>query len=463
MASVKGRVLFVFLLLFFSTSSASGLIHPLAISVMLILLLFSTALIGLAYMVGNVLGIEKLNVWAKHEIGEVVAAALIFTLISFFTTSADKVAEAAVQIIDKPAHTTFCTTSSPPPYKFTVNGKDIDPGYDDLPCHMRVADNYLTSIFYETASLFKSIGLAYSTLSYISTFSYSSTFQGAGKFLSAALTTTNFFLGFAKTKVNFYSFMFRYLTRLLIIIRFQEIILRFIAVALFPILLSLGIGLRAFFLTRKLGGLLIAMALSLYYIYPLFFVIGDAVYYNVAYLHSYSGTQHPNPAVNPVLAKTTISDDLMAIPGLNAKMNETGGKIVVEKDANLLKDQATLTTDITETKKLSEKEQEKLSGASNICSGIATEWNDIENVEKDFPENLMNRYFTELMDKHVGNMNIFVSGFKQNLYALDLLARLMFFSTFFSFMAVITTIANIKVFSPILGGDVEIAGLTRLI
>ena len=86
--------------------------------------------------------------------------------------------------------------------------------------------------------------------------------------------------------------------------------------------------------------------------------------------------------------------------------------------------------------------------------------NDIKNF---LPEYMMNRYFTELMEKHVGKMSLLPKGFKQNLYALDLLARLMFFSTFFSFIAVIATIANIKVLSPMLGGDVEIAGLTRLI
>jgi hypothetical protein len=462
---IKGFVIFLLLL---SLSSSSDLIHPTAVGVMSVLLLFSTTLIAIAYMVGNVLGIEKLKVWAKHEIGEVIGAVLIFALLSFFITSADNVSKALVQMIDKPGYDAFCTIQTLPDFKYTNNGNDIDPGYASLPCHMKVAENYLTSIFYETAALFKSIGLAYSILSYLTTFSLSASIQAAGRVLSAASMTTNFFLmGPAKAKVHFYSFMFKYLVRLLMVLRFQEIILRFIAIALFPILLSLGVGLRAFFLTRKLGGLLIAISLSLYYIYPFFFVVGDAIYYNVAYLHNYD-IQHPNPKDNPVLAKTKIEDKLMAVPGFNAKMKmDENGQIVVEKDPNILEEQKKPETEIVNIKKASDKQGGKISNTS-ICNDIAEEWEKIkdlkENDIKNFlPEYMMNRYFTELMEKHVGKMSLLPKGFKQNLYALDLLARLMFFSTFFSFIAVIATIANIKVLSPMLGGDVEIAGLTRLI
>ena len=50
-------------------------------------------------------------------------------------------------------------------------------------------------------------------------------------------------------------------------------LLKFIQHTLFPSLLALGILLRTFFFTRKVGGLLIAIALGLYTIYPLMYVL----------------------------------------------------------------------------------------------------------------------------------------------------------------------------------------------
>jgi hypothetical protein len=43
------------------------------------------------------------------------------------------------------------------------------------------------------------------------------------------------------------------------------------------------------------------------------------------------------------------------------------------------------------------------------------------------------------------------------------MGRMVFFSLFFSFLAVMSTIAAIKGLSPLFGGDVEIAGLTHLV
>jgi hypothetical protein len=46
---------------------------------------------------------------------------------------------------------------------------------------------------------------------------------------------------------------------------------------------------------------------------------------------------------------------------------------------------------------------------------------------------------------------------------INSMARMIFFSLFFSFLSVMSTIAAIKNISPMLGGDVEIAGLTHLV
>jgi len=53
----------------------------------------------------------------------------------------------------------------------------------------------------------------------------------------------------------------------------QGFMLAMIRDALFPILLVLGIILRTFFFTRKIGGLLMAIALCLYTIYPMMYIV----------------------------------------------------------------------------------------------------------------------------------------------------------------------------------------------
>jgi hypothetical protein len=58
--------------------------------------------------------------------------------------------------------------------------------------------------------------------------------------------------------------------------------MRFIQAVLFPSLLALGIILRTFFFTRKVGGLLIAIAIGLYTVYPLMYImLGSYMDFNV--------------------------------------------------------------------------------------------------------------------------------------------------------------------------------------
>lgn len=53
----------------------------------------------------------------------------------------------------------------------------------------------------------------------------------------------------------------------------QEFFLGMIQTSLFPVLLALGVILRSFFFTRRLGGLLMAIAIGLYTVYPLMYIL----------------------------------------------------------------------------------------------------------------------------------------------------------------------------------------------
>ncbi len=409
--------------------------------VMFAFLALSVVLISLAYMVGWAFGLDKLKGWAKHEIGEVIACVLILVLIKAFAVSADQTVDVLVKWIDPLGYQTLCGVQGTAPH-----------GYQGMPCHMRVATNFVLSIFYETASFFKAIGIAYSLVSYIATFSITFHLNGIGVVLASVGVPTSFGFGGARVKVDFYSYVFSYLTKLLIILRFEEIILRFIVFALFPVLLPLGIALRGFFLTRRLGGLLIAIALALYYVFPMFFVFGDAVYYDVITYHNLAPS-----SINPQEGKNAIAP-VVLINHFNIPMVDISSRATA---VNVQHPMA-VSREILNTQGLS----------ADVCSGLAEWWKKAENPNSNAPwlenevtdtDKVLNAHFTKFMEEYVGDMDLLPSGFKQNLYALDIVARLMFFTLTFSFLAVIGTIATIKTLSPMLGGDTELAGLTRLI
>ena len=93
--------------------------------------------------------------------------------------------------------------------------------------------------------------------------------------------------------------VFDWTIKIMMVIEFQEVLLRFIAVALFPSLLVMGAVLRTFTFTRKLGGLLLAMAISLYFIFPAFYAFGALVMLNIKNNPQVRAIGWPTPTRNP--------------------------------------------------------------------------------------------------------------------------------------------------------------------
>lgn len=77
----------------------------------------------------------------------------------------------------------------------------------------------------------------------------------------------------------------------------QKVLLEFVAETMFAIFLPLGIFLRCFVITRKMGATLMAVAVGLYVVYPLTLVMNDWIYYQ-------SG------AVPRLVAEDTVLDEL---------------------------------------------------------------------------------------------------------------------------------------------------------
>jgi len=371
-----------------------------------LLLLLTSTLMALAYMIGKVINDERMLAWVKVEFSEVLFSALLLALALPVLNSLDTTVNALT--------TSIAPFSCPP---------------STLPCHITLARDYLNSLFFETAGFFKRVGMAYSFLASLP-FTVSNELKGVPRFLGWASYTTSLGFSFLKTKLNFYRFLFSYLTNILIILRVQDVFIAFTYDALAPSLLFLGIALRSFFLTRRVGGLMVAIALGTYYVFPTFLVFGDAIYYNLI--------THPNS------------------PAFNITINDTHLPLLTQSLESVAQPHWNVSADVISDKV----------NLTDFCSQLRTSWS-VDNVEittQEWEES--NTYFINLVDKYAGIMNLNPFSVKhvfQNMALIDITARLLFLSSFFAFVGAIATIAFIKVFSPLIGGDVEIAGLTRLI
>ncbi|MBU0586822.1 hypothetical protein KJ780_04875 [Candidatus Micrarchaeota archaeon] len=411
------------------------------LGIAVLLLTISALIVAITYMIGNLISNDKVKGWAKTEIVEIFYSFVLFTIVvSVYTIGTDTVMKTVVDIFDKPSADQLCGATVPA----TLYGEEAK-FFEALPCHLRVARNFMTSTFYDTAGLVKAVGITHSWYTWLSSFSYdlnfagNTVFFGGGSLNFAPLTMLN-------AKNNGLGFIFENGIKIMMLTRFQEVLITYIGTVLFPIFLVGGLLLRSLALTRKLGGLMLALAFSLYFIYPIFYIFGDAVY-NSAALSKYGNTDRTG-STTPVIAKTILDFNSMpeAFEGMRAADSS------VKTDPSAVNDDAlaqlgfitdTRTLDTIQTNAEAEGDPDSVLGASvnpfmgKMLSSIYRQggkwdsWNPV--------------------------------GFNSVLLGIDALSKALFFSGFFGLVSIFATIAAVKSLSPMLGGDVEIAGLTHLI
>jgi hypothetical protein len=213
-------------------------------------------------------------------------------------------------------------------------------------------------------------------------------------------------------------------------------LLRFIQTTLFPSLLALGIILRTFFFTRKVGGLLIAIALSLYTVYPLMYVMlgsymtitPHSFYYpNNDWTSGYAGIACAGSQYLPGGGTTNVPfctgfPGMLSfiIPGLPTAVGNFG-------NADFMFRNGCDTNDPT-----------SCPGSSCINSGG---WYCSSSPKPDVYAGMRSQY----------------DG------VLPTVGYLLVPAFFIPIIIILVTIALIRNLSPMLGGDVEIAGLTKFI
>jgi len=423
-------------------------------------------LVALTYMLGNALSNDRMKGWAKLELVEIFYSAVIIAI----------VAGGALTVIDSLITASLGFGAQGPSVwipEFDANvslcGPDIatnqqSPFYKVTDCHMRLGMWFMHELFKETSDFAYKDYLAYIYTAMAADFTMNFEFitEAAGFFSVAP------WRGFFTMGNTIKALVFDYAIKLMVLAKFQEMMLAFIAKALFPALFVVGAILRTFTFSRRLGGLLLAMAISLYYVFPMFYAFGGLVMIDL----KNQVLSDPIKSAEFRAVCSGISKDACDDPPISNIMYINGTILI--PGGNLNSSEALDAINKLESKSASERmlSMESKDQGSKPLDADATlgrsgaDFGKVTNIS-DREENMLKaRNSTETWFKQVSSQSKFDSGvfiaFEPG-GPVDVLSRIAFFSVFFSLFGILATIAAIRSLSVTFGGDIEIAGLTHLI
>ena len=231
----------------------------------------SAALVAIIYQLGRILQDKKMSEWAKQEFYQVFASLVIIALVFFAITSINTILLSLIEKGEAGSSLGFkCFATGCYYEEWELTQGSLDPPKAVAKvctqhCHMELAKSYLNSTFnvvrYYAAA---QIGMAgWITL-------LSDTELNLGVFLKSGTLAP--LSGCALIDQTF-EWMIDTMFTLMGVIKGNWIMLNLVEYAIFPLFLIWGIILRILPITRKLGGLLIAMALVLYFFYPAFIIL----------------------------------------------------------------------------------------------------------------------------------------------------------------------------------------------
>jgi hypothetical protein len=384
-------------------------------------LMLSVVIAAIAYMVASFFGDEKLKAWAKTEVFQAAFSAAMVGIIIFFIATADTVITGAAQT--DPAASFVCRQA-------------------DQACHIAIAKNYLQIVFNAANSEAKELVFINNWFLVLSQMSLS--FQQL--FPPFANISSPVLAGLSMPAETI-STAFDMLVKSMIALKFQEFLIDFTEQLFFPMFIVMGLVARCFSFTRKFGGLMMALGLSLYYIFPGTYVLASAILFQTygpvcdasgsctwtlaRFVHSGEGSL-------PVL----MPEERLADPSYYSYVNgidpATGQPAMIDPETGLPVEAPDLCKEFTAADKTTLTENLKALGDNVIGLLTGKQLSVVKN-------SLDNGWL-------MGNGGV-----------LDSVSRVILFTSIIPFIALIATIAGAKVMSPLLGGDVDIAGLTHLI
>jgi hypothetical protein len=445
----------------------------------------STALVAFVYMLSELLQNDKMKGWAKMEFAEIFYSAVIISMGISGIMLVDAVVQGSLGVnnqggavggtpgplgsvtsawIPTSDYGTFTTTKQYQPMDIcgAAIAADVRSIYHGVEsCHMRLGMWYLREVFDEAKNFLFDIYVSYIRTSMLAEFTINIEFL----FEKAGFFTFTPWKGFFTIGNKVKELVFDWAIKLMMITKFQEVMLRFIATALFPALFVTGAMLRTFQLTRKLGGLLLAMAIALYFIFPAFYAFGALIMLDLKNDPQIRNAWITNSTINPLgaanpnppIANTMYVRGDMPMPG-------GSGVVSTEEMHQRLRDYEGIPSE----QYFQYMEQGRDAGGNSLIQNFSLTSTQYENASEaqrnaSFATayTAVDTWFGAISQRSV--LDNFVDYAWNANGPLDVLARLTFWSVFFSLFSILGTIAGIRSLSITFGGDVEIAGLTRLI
>lgn len=383
-------------------------------SLLAVTTLAATIIMIIVWAFANILNNDGIKAYVKMEFFELFYSLFLFALIFAFFPVFDVVVGESV-----PSLFTGVTNG-----KIALKTADPSTGYELVPKHFRYAKFFLESLFKEAVFLNDEIFSSYAVTGLLGDIYLSlDLFWEQRSFIDY-----NPFKGFFHIGNVIKLQLFELVAKVALITKFQELFMHVFISGFFSVFLGGGLILRSFQVTRRLGGLLMAIALALYFIFPLAYIFAGSVFDHVG-----------------GIGKFHIDYD--SAEGL---MNPLKG--VVPEDAY---DYSALIESGMSEQEIKEKVQE---GAmmTDFCQLLSNETDPGSEAEIAHTQSVIGEWANNFQEKDLD------VPFFEPMY-IDKASRLIFFSMFFSFIGLMMTIASIRSLSALFGGDLEIAGLTHII
>ncbi|MCX6771994.1 MAG: hypothetical protein NTX79_08160 [Candidatus Micrarchaeota archaeon] len=257
------------------------------------------SIIALAAMIGIAFNMPEVRAFANTEIKQAVISVLLIVSLIALVTFFDTIAALSISSADLPV---ACNTAEP--------------------CYITAAKAYLGQI-YDTGSEYAKNQLSESIVNAKrASYGYN-------------LNLNKIYLLFAGMSIRFnagdslvaerHGALFTQASKLISSVYSQKYFIDVITFGVAPLFILLGIVLRTFFFTRKLGGLLLAIAISLFIVYPLTYAFAWYTLNVTVYGERTLSVADPNcpgecTGTYPVAFFTDSSGDLVQFPTIQSIM-----------------------------------------------------------------------------------------------------------------------------------------------
>jgi len=457
---------------------------------------------SLTWMYASLMQKEDLKVWVKSELSNLVYSAIIiifvFTLIDL----------AAYLVTVLSPYTPILNEDIGKEWnKFVIITCQNQPPDNYKPCHIKIAQEYLQRLSYDSEKQINTIIRLYSFYSFVASLGV-----GIKGIIAPGDTFGVSPFMFLVPITELLNFLYDILLKNLMVIKAQQIILDLVHYAFFPYLLAFGVFFRLFHFTRKVGGAMIALAISFYIVFPLLYVFWGSILYSftgpweininsIAQTKLYSEVNYGIPSLplydpdpnsldyNPNCKNGKIEDGeecneyeiitsnnpekKQEIKILSCPPKDSSGNIIPGREKDIYCNwnnckciNYSIDLDFKPREQLSKQNEKlELSLKSKLYADICYE------KAKQDPKDAINLIGKMTMDflKTVGQgiiemtQGIVATGLMGENGLIHNVAKQFIFSIIAPFISLMASLASFKVMSELLGGDVYLAGLTRLI